>query len=330
MRLGFAGVVGGTEPPQDQHLTPSSLPCSLATSPSHVWSPHRLVLHPLAAAMQPAQLLRLLQQRFPPKQVPCAPAPGRGGTPAQPGTSWKCQSRYGMSLLFSWQIPGAAGGLQGDGHRAARPRQLEGEEEQGVQRAGEGSRAGVAPRTDTPHHPLPLLCLVWVCFTSHGSDSELLSCSPGAPGEGCFGSAPSWERLLLGMAPPGNGSPGKGSSQGLQHSGEGQPSASQSRKQRRSAYCGPWSCSAVTFLARTGAGEVAASPGVPTARGEQGHSTRVGTSQHEGFIAEHLGFVAFYFLNKGHFSSYGAFLGLPLLTTHKTGPGKAADQSGTC
>jgi len=77
-------------------------------------------------------------------------------------------SRHGISLLFFRQIPGAAGGLQGGGHRPPRPRQLEGEEEQGVQCAGEGSGAGVGhPRTDStpPHYPLPVLCLFWVCFS---------------------------------------------------------------------------------------------------------------------------------------------------------------------
>lgn len=80
--------------------------------------------------------------------------PGRDGQRDGPQLSLMLAGgatcRHGISLLFSQQIPGATGGLQGGGHHPSRPHQLEGEEEQGVQRAGEGSGAGVAhPRTDS-------------------------------------------------------------------------------------------------------------------------------------------------------------------------------------
>lgn len=67
--------------PGDGRLTPSSLLRSLAAGPGHVRRAHRLLLRLLAEAVQPAPVLRLLQQRFPPQQVPlpCVPPSSQVG-----------------------------------------------------------------------------------------------------------------------------------------------------------------------------------------------------------------------------------------------------------
>nr|XP_031293818.1 solute carrier organic anion transporter family member 2A1 isoform X2 [Camelus dromedarius] len=96
---------------------------------------HRLLLHPVElTVLREARGLRLLRQRCSPRQV-----------------------------------PGPAGGLQGPGHAAAPLHQLAGEEEQGVQCAGQGcrphltvtsARALLAGADPAPHLPI-LLMLTW-------------------------------------------------------------------------------------------------------------------------------------------------------------------------
>lgn len=226
--------------------------------------------------------------------------PPRAGEGPQPGLgpAGSASSRRGMSLLFSRQIPGAAGGLQGGGHGASRPYQLEGEEEQGVQRAGEGGGAGVAPE-DWLAPPSPTVttssCLGLFYLPRERlrlCSSELLSRCPGAPGEGRSGPAPSREWRLP-------GSPA-----------EGQPPAGRSRRQRgwntrtrRSACCGRWSRSGVTCTAgrclpgwdRSRDGAARCPPAHSPHRGQQGQRTRVGTSQHKGFICRTSGVCCFLF-----------------------------------